>query len=92
MSEPDKIFCVLNATEGRDFECLGHRRRGQSRFRQRDITRAFRAARKAGIEVRIDVAADHTLRIIPVSGDNASLNPWDEVFEQNSIKIHPRLS
>jgi hypothetical protein len=91
MSEPEQIYCRLEVTEGQDNKPR-RQARAASRFKERDITRAFRAARKAGIEVRIDVAADHTLRIIPVSGDNASLNPWDEVFEQNSIKIHPRLS
>jgi hypothetical protein len=91
MSEPEIIYCRLEATEGQDHKPK-RQARGASRFKERDIMRAFRAARKAGIEVRIDIAADHTLRIIPVSSDDASLNPWDEVFDQNSIKIHQRLS
>jgi hypothetical protein len=58
--------------------------RGPHSFRQADITRAYRAARKAGIEHPIiEVDTKHRrLRIIPRDevGVATDQNEWDEVL------------
>jgi hypothetical protein len=76
-----------------EVERLKARPRRQSDFKQSNVTRAFKAAKKAGINVRIDVALDGKLSIVPVeSEDAAKPNPWDEVLDQASTKVRPRLS
>jgi hypothetical protein len=61
-------------------------------WKQRDITRAFKAAKTAGLNVRIDIAPDGKLSIIPVKGnDPPQPNEWDEVLGTPSDKVHPRL-
>ncbi len=61
-------------------------------WKQRDITRAFKAAKTAGLNVRIDIAPDGKLSIIPVKGDDPPQpNEWDEVLGTTSDKVHPRL-
>jgi hypothetical protein len=61
-------------------------------WKQRDVTRAFKAAKTAGLNVRIDIAPDGKLSIIPVMGDDPSQpNEWDEVLGTTSDKVHPRL-
>jgi hypothetical protein len=58
-------------------------------WKQRDVTRAFKAAKTA----RIDIAPDSKLSIIPVKGDDPpQANEWDEVLGTTSDKVHPRLS
>jgi hypothetical protein len=64
------------------------RARGPSKFKKRDITRAIRAAKKAGIDARVDIATDGTLRIVPANGDDAPLmNEWDDVLGKPSVQI-----
>ena len=61
-------------------------------WKQRDVTRAFKAAKTAGLNVRIDIAPDGKLSIIPVKGDDPPQpNEWDEVLGTTSDKVHPRL-
>jgi hypothetical protein len=60
-------------------------------WKQRDVTRAFKAAKTAGLNVR-DIAPDSKLSIIPVKGDDPpQANEWDEVLGTTSDKVHPRL-
>jgi len=61
-------------------------------WKQRDVSRAFKAAKTAGLNVRIDIAPDGKLSIIPVKGDDPPRpNEWDEVLGTTSDKVHPRL-
>jgi hypothetical protein len=61
-------------------------------WKQRDVTRAFKAAKTAGLNVRVDIAPDGKLSIIPVKGDDPPQpNEWDEVLGTTSDKVHPRL-
>jgi hypothetical protein len=48
-------------------------------FRQADVTRAFRAAKEAGIDVRIDIAKGF-LSIIPVHGPGLAETEADEII------------
>jgi hypothetical protein len=62
--------------------------RGQQTFRQRDVTKAIKAAAKAGIPVK-RVEIDKTGKIIIVisktedaaSGDRPEKNEWDRVLQ-----------
>jgi hypothetical protein len=79
--------------------------RGPVRFREREASRAVRAAEKAGLTVeRIEVAADGRLSlvtsrgkqegnmsIIPLSGsqDPPKTNEWDTVLDKSQTKIRP---
>jgi hypothetical protein len=61
-------------------------------WKQRDVTRAFKAAKTAGLNVRVDIAPDGKLSIIPVKGDDPPQpNEWDEVLGTTSDKVHPRF-
>jgi hypothetical protein len=61
-------------------------------WKQRDVTRAFRAASRAGVAIRIEIAPDGKLSIIPVKGDDPPQpNEWDEVLGTTSDKVHSRL-
>lgn len=59
--------------------------RGKLAFRERDVTRAVKAAKKAGVEVaRVRIAPDGTIVIdvgkpIPLAPDDQP-NEWDGVF------------
>jgi hypothetical protein len=59
--------------------------KGSWTFRERDITRALKAARKAGVMVEIKISLDRKeMTLTPVKvGDvnsNDNPNPWDEVL------------
>ena len=63
--------------------------RGPSLFRQRDVTRAFKAARAAGVDVRLEIEPGK-MTIIAVSGgrkDAPNINEWDEVLDPAKTKI-----
>ena len=61
-------------------------------WKQRDVSRAFKAAKTAGLNVRIDIAPDGKLSIMPVKGDDPPQpNEWDEALGTTSDKVHPRL-
>jgi hypothetical protein len=46
-----------------------------STFRQNDISRAFRAARAAGITARVDITKDGTISIIQLTPQEAAEAP-----------------
>jgi hypothetical protein len=60
--------------------------RGPVRFREREASRAIRAAEKAGLTVdRIEVSADGRLSLV-TSRSNQGMalqikNEWDEIFD-----------
>jgi hypothetical protein len=87
-------FCddLFLAPDDHGPQAPARRARGPSKFKERDIVRALRAAKKAGIDARIDVAPDGALRIVPVNGDDApSANQWDEHLDQLQAQIRSRL-
>jgi hypothetical protein len=44
-------------------------------FRERDISRAFKAARAAGVTARVDIAPDGTISIFPLTPQEAAEAP-----------------
>jgi hypothetical protein len=55
--------------------------RGKQLFKQRDVTRAVKAALKAGLDVelvKIDEAGTIAVSVKP-PGQKSSVNEWDEV-------------
>ena len=57
---------------------MGH---GPARFKETDVTRALRAARKAGADVdRVEIGRDGRIVLVLKNGDEASAegNEWDE--------------
>lgn len=60
-------------------------------FRQRDISRAFRAANAAGIAARVDIAPDGTIRIFQLTDpqDPPKTNEWDDVLDKSQTEIRP---
>jgi len=57
---------------------MGH---GPATFRETDLTRALRAARKAGADVeRVEIGRDGRIVLVLKSGDEVSPegNEWDE--------------
>ena len=58
--------------------------KGVCTFKEADVTRAFKAAKKAGVDVSVEIDLERKrIRITPfkagkVNGENA--NEWDEVF------------
>jgi hypothetical protein len=60
--------------------------RGPVRFREREASRAIRAAEKAGLRVdRIEVSADGRLGLVTSRGNQGAApeikNEWDEIFD-----------
>jgi hypothetical protein len=62
--------------------------RGPQTFKQRDVTKAFRASVKAGIAVkRVEIHKDGKIVIVTaraedaVNGDNPEKNEWDGVLQ-----------
>jgi hypothetical protein len=57
--------------------------RGRLRFRQKDVVRAVKAVKAAGIEVgRIEISPDGTITIRPgkpVSMTDTKVNEWDDI-------------
>jgi hypothetical protein len=62
-------------------------RRGPVLFRERDISRAFRAAKTAGVSIKVDIAPDGSLSLVPMEAqpqvetvpkvDMSLLKAWD---------------
>lgn len=53
-------------------------------FKESDVTRALRAAKKAGVNVQIKIERDGSMTLTPVkvvelSGTN-EINEWDEIY------------
>jgi hypothetical protein len=57
----------------------GHVGRGKSAFRQSDVTRLLRAAKAAGVKVRVEIEPGKLIAV-PVDDDsgNEEQNEWDE--------------
>jgi hypothetical protein len=51
-------------------------------FKETDLTRAFRAAKKAGVDVSVEIdLRRNRMRITPLKvGETSDRNEWDEVF------------
>jgi hypothetical protein len=51
-------------------------------FKETDLTRAFRAAKKAGVDVSVEIdLRRNRMRITPLrAGDTSERNEWDEVL------------
>jgi hypothetical protein len=65
--------------------------RAPCRWKQRDATRALRAARAAGIEARVDIAPDGKISIIPLIGPQEppkKTNEWDDVLGKPMPPLH----
>ena len=61
-------------------------------FRQTDISRAFRAARAAGITARVDIAPDGTIRVFQLTDDPQGppkINEWDGVLGKPPASLRP---
>jgi hypothetical protein len=57
--------------------------RAKARFTQTDVRRILSAAAKAGVSVRVEIAADGKIVVVtgsPRDEQNAT-NPWDGVLE-----------
>ena len=52
-------------------------------FKEADVTRAFKAARKAGVDVKVAIDLERKrMTITPVKAGGANgKNEWDEVFD-----------
>jgi hypothetical protein len=57
--------------------------KGTCTFKEADVTRAFKAARKAGVDVEVTIDLERKrLTITPVkAGGENGTNEWDEVFD-----------
>jgi hypothetical protein len=62
-------------------------------FKEADVTRAFKAAKKAGVDVQITLDLEHkTMTLTPVKGGEVNCsgsNPWDEVLDNATDKERP---
>jgi hypothetical protein len=65
--------------------------RGPARFKQSDVARAMKGAKNAGVDVRVEIALDGNMSIIPLSGsqDPLKTNEWDTVLDKSQTKIRP---
>lgn len=54
--------------------------RGPARFREKDVARAIRAARKANVEIAaVEITVEGSIRIVPgIPPPATTPNPWDE--------------
>jgi hypothetical protein len=57
--------------------------KGACTFKEADVTRAFKAAKKAGIDVQVAIDLERKrMTITPVkAGGVKGKNEWDEVFD-----------
>jgi hypothetical protein len=60
-------------------------------FKEADVTRAFKAAKKAGVDVQVEIDLERKrMRITPVKACDRETgragtegNDWDSIYEQN---------
>jgi hypothetical protein len=56
---------------------------GPATFRESDLARAFKAARKAGVKIRVDIRPGNELAVTMLDEDEAKAasrpNTWDDV-------------
>lgn len=55
--------------------------RAAARFKQSDITRAFKGAKAAGVTVKVEIDARGTMHLIPVGAAPAEPQGIDKVIE-----------
>ena len=68
-------------------------KRAPSRFTQRELAKAFRAAKSEGIDVQIKITRDGTLTINQLAGDASAQpeNEWDKALGKPAPKVRPRV-
>jgi hypothetical protein len=71
-------------------------RRGILPVKQRDVARAIRGARSAGVNVgRVDInPRDGTVSIIipaPLASEAQQTNEWDRALGKPPLKVRPRI-
>jgi hypothetical protein len=56
--------------------------KGLQTFTQRDLARAFRAAKQAGVEVRVEISRNGPLNVVPVNSPQEAPKPTkaDEII------------
>ena len=68
-------------------------------FKEADVTRAFKAARKAGVDVQVTIDLERkrlsqrlkALSMIPIkAGGENGTNEWDEVFDNGDDQASVR--
>jgi hypothetical protein len=65
--------------------------KGPCTFKETDVTRALKAARKAGVDVQVEIdLARRRMRITPVKARETAngtttdtKNDWDSIYDQN---------
>jgi hypothetical protein len=62
--------------------------KGVCTFKEADVTRAFKAAKKAGVDVQVEIDLEHKrMRITPVKACDSKAgteeNDWNSIYEQN---------
>jgi len=61
--------------------------RGRAKFTDSDLTRIFRVAAKAGVDVRVEIRPDGTLVVTGKrEGNAADRNEWDEALDDDQDK------
>ena len=67
--------------------------RRASTFKLRDMARALKAAKLAGVTASVDILRDGTLRLTPITGrppqDPPKTNEWDSVLDKSQTEIRP---
>ena len=70
---------------------MGH---GPATFKETDLTRALRAAQKAGADVvRVEVGRDGRIVLVLKNGDRVltERNEWDVEYGPDQTEIHKRV-
>jgi hypothetical protein len=56
--------------------------RARARYTESDVRRVFSAAKKAGVNVRVEIATDGKIVVFTAPSSEATeSNPWDKVLE-----------
>jgi hypothetical protein len=68
--------------------------KGPCTFKEADVTRALKAAKKAGVDVQVQIDLERKrMTITPVKtneiSDDVSNNPWDKVFDNAENQKRP---
>jgi hypothetical protein len=66
--------------------------KGAYTFKQTDVTRALKAAKKAGVDVQVTIDLERkrlTITPIKAGGENGT-NEWDEVFDNGDDQASVR--
>lgn len=63
--------------------------KGACTFKEADVTRAFKAARKAGVDVQVEIDLERKrmtitpINAVGVRNGTSEKNDWDGIYEQN---------